>query len=181
MSTNYYAYRRIPMGIRRREIMNALDAQEERMRLKETIEQEENPKLLSKEIEAYIEHLSDIHEAVCEKPVHLGSSSIGWQFFWQVYPDGQGGYKYYEPNLESIKVFLYDTKNWVILDEYSKVFTPDEFFEKIKGVLYKRDDLYDGPTYFKDFPQHKNSLTMNFLRSEHKSLDGLRYTTEDFS
>ena len=178
MSTNYYAYKRIPLGLRRQEIAAAINATDERMRLIDIIEQEDNPKLIEEEIEEYIEHLSKIQETLCQKPVHLGHTADGWQFLWQVYPDENGDYLYYEPNLESIKAFLYDTENWIILDEYSTVYTPDEFFKTIGPTLYKKKGLYDSKSFYEEYPSSRSHL---FDDREHTSQDGLRYTTDDFS
>jgi hypothetical protein len=69
----------------------------------------------------------------------------------------------------------------MILDEYSREMTSDEFFEKIKATLYKTPELYDSESYYRDFPQYKTELTDYFLKDEHQSEDGLRYTTNEFS
>jgi hypothetical protein len=88
---------------------------------------------------------------------------------------------YYEPNLESIKAFLYDTEHWIIADEYGKVLTPDEFLEEIKPVLYKTDDLYDDHSYAADPTQVHSQWEPYFLSQQHTSEDGLRWTFDEFS
>ena len=189
MSTNYYAYQKIPMGQRRRELKNAFDAEELRMKLHETFDKEENPIEIRSAIDEYVGTLTELYNNLMPKQIHLGKSSCGWQFKWQMYKNSEyekdqehnSKFLYYEPNLESIKAFLYDTEHWIIADEYGKVLTPDEFLEEIKPVLYKTDDLYDDHSYAADPTQVHSQWEPYFLSQQHTSEDGLRWTFDEFS
>ena len=189
MSTNYYAYQKIPMGQRRRELKHAFDAEELRMQLHDVLDSEENPITISHAIDEYVGTLQELYEQLMPKKIHLDKSAPGWQFNWQMYynkehdkdPVNEPEFLYYEPSLESIKAFLYDTEHWMIADEYGSILTPDEFFEEIKHILYKTDDLYDNHSYAKDPTREHSQWDSYYLSHEHTSEDGLRWTFDEFS
>jgi hypothetical protein len=68
--------------------------------------------------------------------IHIGKSSAGWKFLFQGYqhygnPDG---YMYDDLNINSVddwKKFL-DTDEYVILDEYDKQISYDDFFKLVE-------------------------------------------------
>lgn len=69
-------------------------------------------------------------------PVHLGKRSVGWQFLWDYH---QG--RYYKPNLASIKAYL---QGKIIIDEYDRTYTLDQFLDEIDYCLYPSPQLLDG-------------------------------------
>ena len=164
MSTNYYAYRKIPEKKRQEIIEEISDI------LANSATVLEIEYILSSLTDAIIpDKLEEYKECV-----HLGKNSGGWQFHWQLYP-GQ----YYEPTLASIKEFLSDTEHWQIVDEYGTHFTPDEFFDEIKDKLFKGENAIDGFDYNK---KHKKELmTKLSCFNEFSTEEGLRFSTDDFS
>lgn len=168
MSTNYYAYRKIPEH-KRREIIDDILSGE----VKDILS---NPDVTFSEIEHIISSLEyTIPEKLEEYKdgVHLGKSACGWQFLWHLHP-GQ----YYEPLLESIKNFLYDTEHWQIVNEYDEHLTPDEFFDKIDSIIFKGENATDSVEYNKTKRGYKTSIS-SF--NEFSTEEGLRFSTDDFS
>ena len=168
MSTNYYAYKKIP-EYKRREIIDDILSRE----VKDSLS---NPDVTYREIEHIMTSLADtIPERLNEYKdcVHLGKSAVGWQFLWQLHP-GQ----YYEPLLSSIKEFLADTEHWQIVDEYDVHFTPDEFFDKIGSIIFKGENATDSFDYNKTKRGYKT--TINSF-NEFSTEEGLRFSTDEFS
>lgn len=167
MSTNFYAYRKIPEK-KRHEIADML-------RSKEVTDVLSNPSLTIRELENMLNSLCEsIPDSLKEyyEEVHLGKRSGGWQFIWQLYPN-----QYYEPTLASIKEFLSDTETWQIADEYGTHLTPDEFFKEIELVIFRSENAIDSDDYDKiEGIHHSRSISNEFTTRE-----GLRFTTNEFS
>ena len=77
--------------------------------------------------------------------IHIGKRSCGWKFLWDVH-----FFYNYEPNIESLQNWL---KSGIIIDEYGKEFSFDEFWnDELEGWL---DKGYDSETYLKDHPEER--------------------------
>lgn len=100
-------------------------------------------------------------DTLLPEPIHLGKRSHGWQFLWN-YHNG----KYFDANLNSIKIFLEDK---IIYNEYGKVFSLDAFLnEELGKCLYNKDDKLDDGM--------NGNYSIHFFLS-----DGLRFSKfEDF-
>lgn len=151
MGTNFYC--KIPISKKNREkVIEQIND------LKKEVENESNNINLQDIFLAYRENI----DTLLPEQIHIGKRSYGWQFLWN-YHDG----KYFDANLNSIKIFLEDK---IIYDEYDRVYSLDAFLNDAIGYcLYNKDgELEDG---------------MDGVYSSHFFLsDGLRFSKfEDFS
>lgn len=91
-------------------------------------------------------NISDICNKAHSLRIHLGKQNYGWQFDW----DHNNG-KYYELNLESIKMFVNDKCGGIVYNEYEEPFSWDEFItDKIGSSLYLNENHCNGEMYYKD-------------------------------
>ena len=81
-------------------------------------------------------------EEFSKRKIHLGKSSIGWQFLWN-HNDG----KYYDPNLKSIEKFLNEPGE--IIDENGEKYTSQSFMDDIRHKLYNTKDTHNAELYHK--------------------------------
>lgn len=150
MSTNFFCKK--PISKENRKIVV-----EQINNLLKEVENESNNIELQDIFLAYRENI----DTLLPEEIHLGKRSSGWQFLWEYY-DG----KYYDANLNSIKIFLEDK---IIYDEYDRVYSLDAFLnDEIGYCLYNKDGKLDDG--------------MNGNYSSHYFLsDGLRFSRfEDF-
>lgn len=109
---------------------------------------------------------------------HIGKRSCGWQFLFEagkgdLGPDDNGYYRNTNPwsnNLQSLKEWL-SKPEYVIQDEYGKIFTPEQFWnEEVGNSLYNDPEKYiNCEQYYKDKPKY-------FDNGEFTSSDGLRFS-----
>lgn len=136
MGTNFYCKK--PISKKNREmVVEQLNA------LIKEVENECNNINLQDIILDYGENI----ETLLPERIHLGKRSHGWQFLWN-YHNG----KYFDANLNSIKVFLEDK---IIYNEYGRVFSLDGFLnEELGKCLYNKDGKLDdgmNGNYRRDF------------------------------
>lgn len=103
------------------------------------------------------------------EPIHIGKNSYGWLFCFQEQDDKWGDYPISWHNYNDVKTWLSkhtcgENPSHVILDEYDRLMSYDEF---IKMVEDKQKD-----------PFNLNNPD-NFLYS--KNVDGYRFSDGDFS
>ena len=173
MGTNFYA-KRLPTRRRKEKLINLVYDQMDVVKIVKMIDEGDfyAAKNTVNEFAEALEKTIDEQE----KRVHIGKRSYGWQFLWQYY-----GGKYYKDNLASIRAFLSDP-DIVIENEYHETFTVDEFFDKeVSDILYKTDELFDLPSYYKHCREKGERLFESGYDTEFTSDDGLRFCTVDFS
>lgn len=127
MSTNYYVIRSIPQ------------------RIIDQIEKKDDIKQLLNNPWNYLKYINQLNEDLQELKIHLGKSSMGWQFIWN-----HNNAKYYELNLPSIINFL---QKGNIYDEYGDQYTIKEFFNINAYKFYKNKQLLDNEEYFQKNPE----------------------------
>ena len=90
--------------------------------------------------------------------IHIGKKSMGWLFLFKLQP--------YWSNFEELKDYLLklDLSKKMIVDEYGREISPQEFLEYVEKSQNDKNDL-----------QNKD----NFLYS--KNIDGYRFTENEFS
>jgi hypothetical protein len=71
-----------------------------------------------------------------QEPVHIGKSSAGWLFHFQTQNE-----KWYDPPIvwntfnqvkDWLKKYTVDSKEYVIIDEYDRIISLDEFLEMVE-------------------------------------------------
>lgn len=151
MGTNFYCKRPVSKENRKKIV-------EQINHLIKEVENENNNVNLQDIFLAYRENI----DTLLPEQIHLGKRSYGWQFLWD-YHNG----KYYDENLESIKIFLEDK---IIYDENDEVFSLDDFLnDELGGCLYNKDGKLDDGM--------NSEYSHEFFLS-----DGLRFAKfEDFS
>ena len=173
MGTNFYA-KRIPTKERKAKLYTLVYDQMDVVKVVKMIDNGDfyaARNFINEFAESFEEEVERLEERI-----HLGKRSCGWQFLWHYH-----GGKYYKDNLESIKEFL-SNPDIIIEDEYHETFTLDEFLNnEIGGIIYKTDDLWDLPAYYKHCREMGKNIYETGLDREFISDDGLRWTSDDFS
>lgn len=109
------------------------------------------------------------NKATMEEPIHIGKSSMGWLFLFQVQNDTWREkpvvWNTYNQVKNTLKRYTVDSNEYVILDEYDRVISYDEF---IKLVDDKQNSLK-----CKSNPE-------NFAYDV-RNIDGYRFVSNDFS
>ena len=82
--------------------------------------------------------------AEIETEIHIGKSSMGWQFLWD-----HNNCKYYQPTMASITKFVTEQCDGIVIDEYGSKFTWEEFLTKKLGhsKIYGSPDHHDADAY----------------------------------
>lgn len=125
MGTNFYCKRPISKKNRKKIV-------EQINHLIKEVENGSNNVNLQDIFLAYRENI----DTLLPEQIHLGKRSYGWQFLWD-YHDA----KYFDANLNSIKIFLEDK---IIYDEYDRVFSLDAFLkDELGNCLYNKDGKLD--------------------------------------
>lgn len=125
MSTNFYSV--TPISTRQRQQLND--------HITASLPSADTP--YSDDLRHRYTHIAEtILASLPTPPIHLGKRSVGWQFLWDYH---QG--RYYKPNLASIKAYLQDK---IIIDEYHRTYTLDQFLQEIDHCLYQSPQLRDG-------------------------------------
>ena len=101
-------------------------------------------------------------------PIHIGKSSIGWMFLFQTqnetWNDPPVVWNTFNQLKDWLKKYTVDSKEYVIIDEYDKIVSFDDFVELVEN---KQND------------EHCRGNPDNF--SYHtKNVDGYRFTDEEF-
>lgn len=176
MSTNFYAYKRIPVETRK-SILESFTSSDTKQKMEDIFTN-------SLDTDHMWYQFSGLWDSIVEpldiKPevIHIGKHSSGWQFMWQVYPPG----KYYEPNLKSIRKFFTDSDDWIIADEYKKRLTFDEFMEEIKNCLYHDPEkAINSEDYYRDKDTKASEFERKYSSHEFTTTEGLRCTMDEFS
>lgn len=104
------------------------------------------------------------NRATISDPIHIGKSSIGWRFNFQVqnnkWNDPPVIWNTFEQVCDWLKKHTVDTNNYVIIDEYDEIISYDDFIEMV---------------------QKKQSINNpdNFTYS--RNVNGYRFSDRDFS
>ena len=150
------------------------------------------------------DNISDMCDKIQTLRVHLGKRNYGWQFDW----DHNNG-KYYDLNLDSIKLFVNDKCGGVVYDENGQQFTWDVFItDEIGSSLYLDENHCNGEMYYKNILEREldswntifdkrnaaselntppkniyiNNQTYQVYCHDFQSLDGLKFSEDtDFS
>lgn len=86
------------------------------------------------------------------EPIHIGKSSIGWRFNFQVHNetwhDPPIVWNTYDQVKKWLKKHTVDSTDWVIMDEYDEIISYDDFIELVeeKQKISNPDDF----TYARD-------------------------------
>lgn len=111
---------------------------------------------------------------------HIGKRSGGWQFLFAPHNDEDGYDKNpWENTLESLKKCLSDPE-YEIVDEYNRIYTPEQFWEEIGDCLYNDPERYINEKQY--YQRHPEELYSTHRKWEFTTDEGLRFsTTIDFS
>ena len=100
-----------------------------------------------------------------DEPIHIGKSSAGWMFSFQSHNDTWSDppviWNTYEQVVDWLRQYTVETKEYVIMDEYDRIVSLDDF------VMMVQNKQIDG----KDNPD-------NFRHS--RNVNGYRFTDGDF-
>lgn len=70
------------------------------------------------------------------EPIHIGKSSWGWKFLFQAHNDTWEEppvvWNTYEQVTDWLKKYTVDTQEFVIMDEYDRIVSFDDFIEMVK-------------------------------------------------
>ena len=119
----------------------------------------------------------------CTIEYHIGLNSCGWQFLFASYPENwcrmNNVAKPWDDNLASIKKCIEDS-SYEIVDEYNKVYTPDEFWKIAGSKLYYVKDKYTNS--IEEHRAGKIKYIVDIARYEYINAEGLRFARDpDFS
>lgn len=71
-----------------------------------------------------------------QEPIHIGKSSWGWRFLFQAHNDTWDEppvvWNTYEQVTDWLKKYTVDTQEFVIMDEYDRIVSFDDFIEMVK-------------------------------------------------
>lgn len=104
-----------------------------------------------------------------ESPIHIGKSSVGWMFLFQEQYKPWNDPPVHWSDFDEVKAWLkkytVDSTEYVIIDEYDKIVSYDEFINDI--VEWKQNDEHS-----KSNPDNFDPYTRN--------VNGYRFTDGDF-
>lgn len=84
------------------------------------------------------------NRASVEEPIHIGKSSAGWFFNFQAqnetWREPPVVWNTIEQVEEWLRKYTVETREYVIIDEYDRIWTYDEFFEM---VMNKQNDPFN--------------------------------------
>lgn len=86
------------------------------------------------------------------KDIHIGKRTKGWKFLWDA-----NGFKYFDPNKESIQNFL---KSGTIIDDQYNTYTYEQFWKEIEDYI---NNGWDVEEYCKTHPEEQLNMYFDYV------------------